>query len=173
MRPDTTTRMTDVDHLTTSQLLTVAANLVSHAWNQRLIQLSVTHAGLVTLQELAIAGPQRQIDLATRLQVAGQTLGRMLHNLEERDLVSRTAGINGDTRQVLVTLTRRGNDTLAQAKKLETVLEATEAQLGDGLRSDLLHILQSHSRNHQKDRRSDIPGMSRAAHKHPHSSDSC
>lgn len=129
---------TDTDHLSTSQLLSVAATCVSHAWNERLAQLHVSHASVVTLGELKTSGPLRQMELAARLRITGQTLGRMLQGLEERGFVARMIGVNGDNRQVLVSITPHGTDTLAQAEQLGSVLEA---QLGDGLRADLLRIL--------------------------------
>ncbi|MCU1632967.1 MAG: MarR family transcriptional regulator [Micrococcaceae bacterium] len=140
MRRVDTTR-TDTAQLSTSQLLSIAANLVTHAWNRRLSPLGVSHAAVVTLEELDAAGPVRQVDLIPRLQITGQTLGRMLRNLEERGLVSRATGINGDDRQILVTITAQGTDLLMRAKDIEAAFEASEGQPVEELRADLLTIL--------------------------------
>ncbi|MHA7280255.1 MarR family winged helix-turn-helix transcriptional regulator [Arthrobacter sp. MDT2-2] len=131
----------DTAQLSTSQLLSIAANLVTHALNRRLSHLGVTHAAVVTLEELAAAGPIRQLDLIPRLQITGQTLGRMLRTLEERGLVSWVNGINGDDRQILVTITPQGTDLLRHAKHIEAAFEASEARHFDGLRADLLALL--------------------------------
>jgi DNA-binding MarR family transcriptional regulator len=95
-RVDTT--WTDTAQLSASQLLGVAADLVPHARNQHLSPLGVSHAAMATLEELAAAGPVRKLNLIPRLQITGLTLGRMLRRLEERGLISRVTGINGDDR---------------------------------------------------------------------------
>ncbi|MDN4609548.1 MarR family winged helix-turn-helix transcriptional regulator [Arthrobacter burdickii] len=103
---------------------------------------------MVTLEELVAAGPARQVDLIPRLQITGQTLGRMLRSLEERGLVSRSTGINGDGRQILVTITQQGTDLLMQAKRIEATFRALEGQPVEELRADLLTILRTRLPNH-------------------------
>lgn len=67
----------------------------------------------------------------------------MLRSLEERGLISRVSGIDGDARPILVTIRAQNTDLLTQAKQAEAAPTASEAQPFDGTRADLLEVLQA------------------------------
>ena len=56
--------MPDLEQWPTGRLLTTAARLVEHAWNERLVDIGVTHAGIIALGVLADQGALTQAGLA-------------------------------------------------------------------------------------------------------------
>ncbi|RJT96522.1 MarR family transcriptional regulator [Arthrobacter frigidicola] len=142
MEPNTTT--TEMYQWPASQLLSIAANMVSQTWNERLAHLGITHAAVLALQELAAEEPISQAQLAARLQVRSSTLSKTLQGLENRGLIARV-GVRGDQRQVIVRLTHRGTEILLSVKNVEESFEAYDARLLNGIREDLVEILRPRS----------------------------
>jgi DNA-binding MarR family transcriptional regulator len=67
-----------------------------------------------TLVVLASRGPQRLVDLATTLDVAASTAGRMCDRLVRKGLIRRTRA-RADRRAVLVSITAAGRQVVDQA----------------------------------------------------------
>ncbi|MFC4905369.1 MarR family winged helix-turn-helix transcriptional regulator [Kocuria turfanensis] len=113
----------------TNRLLSTAARLVEHAWNERLATLGVTHAGVMALDVLQTAGSMTQAQLAHRVRVQAQTMGKTLHRLELHGHVTRSKNVR-DRRSHLVSITPEGQRILEAATQLEDDL------VGDGLLTD-------------------------------------
>lgn len=118
----------------TGRLLSTAARLVEGAWTARLAERGLTHAGLMALHELEAAGTLPVLELATRCQVAPQTMTRTLDRLERDGLVTRSRS-ERDRRRVEVVLTATGSAAYAEAADMS---EAEPALLGDVLDLDAL-----------------------------------
>lgn len=63
---------------TTPRLLSTAARLVEHAWNEQLAAVGLTHAGVAVLEVLETEGPMAQARLAAEVRVQTQTMGKTL-----------------------------------------------------------------------------------------------
>lgn len=63
-REEVHSSMPDLEQWPTGRLLTTAARLVEHAWNERLVDIGVTHAGVIALGALADQGAMTQASLA-------------------------------------------------------------------------------------------------------------
>jgi DNA-binding MarR family transcriptional regulator len=113
----------------TNRLLSTAARLVEHAWNERLATLGVTHAGVMALDVLRTAGSMTQAQLAHKVRVQAQTMGKTLHRLELHGHVTRSKNVR-DRRSHLVSITPEGRRVLEAATQLEDEL------VGDGLLTD-------------------------------------
>ncbi|WP_459283299.1 MarR family winged helix-turn-helix transcriptional regulator [Arthrobacter sp. TMN-37] len=137
---ETSTTTIEMYQWPASQLLSIAANMVSQTWNERFAHLGMTHAAVLALQELAAEQPISQAQLAARLQVRSPTLSKTLQGLEERGLIARV-GVHGDQRHVIIRLTHRGTEILLSVKEVEGSFEASDARLLDGIRADLVEIL--------------------------------
>jgi DNA-binding MarR family transcriptional regulator len=125
------------------RLLSTAARLVEGAWAERLAARGLTHAGLMALHELHLAGPLPVLELAGRCQVAPQTMTRTLDRLDRDGLVTRRRGVH-DRRRVVVAVTDRGRSAYAEAADMAV---AEPALLGevvdlDALRANLVAIVE-------------------------------
>ena len=65
--------MPHLEQWPTGRLLTTAARLVEHAWNERLVSIGVTHAGVIALGVLETQGAMTQANLAQLVRVQAQT----------------------------------------------------------------------------------------------------
>ncbi|ABY22774.1 transcriptional regulator, MarR family [Renibacterium salmoninarum ATCC 33209] len=101
---------------TGGQLLTTAARLVEHDWNERLASIGVTHAGIIALDVLASRGPMSQAKLASWARVQAQTMGKTLSRLELRGHIQRIRSTE-DRRSQLVSLTAEGQRFWGKRKK--------------------------------------------------------
>lgn len=102
----------------TGRLLSTAARLVEHAWNEKLRGMDLTHAGVIVMEVLAVKGPTTQSMLAQIVRVQAQTMGKTLTRLEAHGHVSR-ARSESDRRSQVVSLTEAGEHTLGLATQLE------------------------------------------------------
>ena len=127
--------MPDLEEWSTSRLLTTAARLVEHAWNERLLDIGITHAGYTTLGVLARQGTMTGARLALAVHVQAQTIGKTLEKLERQGLISRIRD-SVDRRSQRVTITAAGLDALAAAENIERSL-----MVGEGLESFELRSL--------------------------------
>ena len=132
--------MPDLEQWPTGRLLTTAARLVEHAWNERLVTLGVTHAGVIALGVLESQGPMTQANLAQIVRVQAQTMGKTLSRLETRGHVSRTRN-DLDRRSHMVSITDAGRGVLAQSKDIERTLVTGEGLISDELRNHLQSVI--------------------------------
>jgi DNA-binding MarR family transcriptional regulator len=127
--------MPDLNEWSTSRLLTTAARLVDHAWNERLLDIGITHAGYTTLGVLSREGTMTGARLALAVHVQAQTIGKTLEKLDRQGFISRIRDTR-DRRSQRITITQTGLEALAQAQDIERSL-----MTGEGLESDELRGL--------------------------------
>lgn len=129
--------MSDLEEWSTSRLLTTAARLVEHAWNEKLLAIGVTHAGYTTLGVLSRQGTLTGVKLADAVHVQAQTIGKTIEKLERQGFISRIRD-TVDRRSQRITITAAGIEALAQAETVERTLMA-----GEGLESAELRAMLS------------------------------
>ncbi|MHA7145488.1 MarR family winged helix-turn-helix transcriptional regulator [Arthrobacter sp. TmT3-37] len=132
--------MPDLDQWPTGRLLTTAARLVEHAWNERLVDIGVTHAGVIALGVLANQGAMTQASLAQIVRVQAQTMGKTLSRLESRGHVSRVRN-DLDRRSHLVSISPDGRKVLDAADDIERTLVAGGGLVSDELRNHLQTVI--------------------------------
>ncbi|WP_162254055.1 MarR family winged helix-turn-helix transcriptional regulator [Arthrobacter sp. Soil763] len=123
----------------TDQLLSMAARVVERRKDQALAALGLTHAAVIALRGLA-DGAMNQEQLARRIGVQSQSLGKVLGRLEESGLVTRTKDVN-DRRQFSVSLTPAGSAALATAYEIERDALPEDLEGWSSLHNDLTRIL--------------------------------
>ena len=99
------------------RLLTASARLVQRLHDDALAPLGLTRAAVIALEAVA-PHPMYQEQLAAKVHVQGQTLGRVLARLEDGGLVTRTRNPE-DRRQFRVEITDAGNAALQAASLAE------------------------------------------------------
>lgn len=132
--------MPDLEQWPTGRLLTTAARLVEHAWNERLVSIGVTHAGVIALGVLASQGPMTQANLAQIVRVQAQTMGKTLSRLETRGQIARVRN-DLDRRSHTVSITPLGKEVLEEAQNIERNLVAGEGLVSDELREHLQTVI--------------------------------
>ena len=100
------------------RLLNAAARLVQRLHDDALAPLGLTRAAVIALEAVA-PRPMYQEQLAAKVHVQSQTLGRVLARLEEGGLVTRTRN-PADRRQFQVQITEAGNSALEAASRAES-----------------------------------------------------
>jgi MarR family transcriptional regulator, organic hydroperoxide resistance regulator len=100
------------------RLLATAARLVQRRQDEALAPLGLTRAAVIALEAVA-PRPLNQEQLAAKVHVQSQTLGRVLVRLELQGLVTRTRN-ETDRRQLHVELTEAGKAALEAARNSET-----------------------------------------------------
>ncbi len=126
----------------TGRLLSTAARLVEHAWNEQLASIGVTHAGVIALEVLAGHGTMTQAQLAQIVHVQAQTMGKTLSRLETYGHIERVRS-NQDRRSHQVSITDHGRTVLVSAQKLETSLVPGGQLSSDDLRNKLQSVIKS------------------------------
>jgi len=121
--------MSELEEWSTSRLLTTAARLVDHAWNERLLDIGITHAGYTTLGVLSRVGTMTGAKLALAVHVQAQTIGKTIEKLERQGFISRIRD-SIDRRSQRITITQAGIEALAKAEDIERTL-----MVGEGLES--------------------------------------
>lgn len=99
------------------RLLATAARLVQRRQDESLAPLGLTRAAVIALEAVA-PRPLNQEQLAAKVHVQSQTLGRVLARLESQGLVTRTRS-ETDRRQLQVELTETGKGALDAAREAE------------------------------------------------------
>lgn len=127
-----------VDDWPLGRLLSMAARLVEHSWNDALEQRGLTHAGLIALHFLD-AGPLNQTELARSARVENQTMSRTVERLEREGLVRREADPR-DRRRQIVSRTDAGTAAWASTRDLEAEL-FPRLEHPDHLRAQLIEII--------------------------------
>ncbi|UWX96159.1 MarR family winged helix-turn-helix transcriptional regulator [Arthrobacter zhaoxinii] len=132
--------MPDMERWPTGRLLSTAARLVEHAWNERLVSIGLTHAGVIALGVLETQGPMTQARLAQLVRVQAQTMGKTLARLETHGHVSRVRN-DLDKRSHMVTITAQGTEALHEAQNIERTLLDGGELLSEALRSQLRKVI--------------------------------
>ena len=124
----------------TNRLLSTAARLVEHAWNESLASLGITHAGVMALDVLQAEGSMTQAQLAHKVRVQAQTMGKTLHRLEVHGHITRTKNVR-DRRSHVVSISPEGEQVLATASKLENDLLGEGTLVDEDFRRSLADII--------------------------------
>lgn len=132
--------MPDMEHWPTGRLLSTAARLVEHAWNERLVRIGVTHAGVIALGVLDSQGPMTQAQLAQIVRVQAQTMGKTLSRLETHGHVVRVRN-DLDRRSHMVSITPQGIEVLREAQDIESTLTDGGELMSEQLRGQLRNVI--------------------------------
>ncbi|MDQ0213571.1 MarR family winged helix-turn-helix transcriptional regulator [Arthrobacter bambusae] len=132
--------MPDMRLWPTGRLLTTAARLLEKAWNERLSDIGLNHAGLIALDVLAANGPTTQSLLAQIVRVQPQTIGKTLIRLESHGYIRRQSN-RTDARSHVVSITDAGQVAREQARAFEHSVLAKTSVNSDTLRTQLQTIV--------------------------------
>jgi MarR family transcriptional regulator, organic hydroperoxide resistance regulator len=132
--------MPDMDHWPTGRLLSTAARLVEHSWNEKLGAIGLTHAGVIAIEVLNAQGPMTQAQLAQYVRVQAQTMGKTLSRLESHGHIARVRSTS-DRRSHVVSLTERGKEAVAAAVEMERTVLAAATIDPDVLRQELKAVV--------------------------------
>jgi len=132
--------MPDMDHWPTGRLLSTAARLVEHSWNEKLGAIGLTHAGVIAIEVLNAQGPMTQAQLAQYVRVQAQTMGKTLSRLESHGHIVRVRSTS-DRRSHVVSLTERGKEAVAAAVEMERSVLAAATIDPDVLRQELQAVV--------------------------------
>lgn len=129
-----------MDHWPTGRLLSTAARLVEHSWNEKLGAIGLTHAGVIAIEVLAAQGPMTQAQLAQYVRVQAQTMGKTLSRLETHGHIARVRSTS-DRRSHVVSLTDRGREAVTAAVEMERSVLAAASIDPDVLRQELKAVV--------------------------------
>ena len=129
-----------MDHWPTGRLLSTAARLVEHSWNEKLGAIGLTHAGVIAIEVLNAQGPMTQAQLAQYVRVQAQTMGKTLSRLESHGHIVRVRSTS-DRRSHVVSLTERGKEAVAAAVEMERSVLAAATIDPDVLRQELQAVV--------------------------------
>lgn len=129
-----------MDHWPTGRLLSTAARLVEHSWNEKLGAIGLTHAGVIAIEVLNAQGPMTQAQLAQYVRVQAQTMGKTLSRLESHGHIARVRSTS-DRRSHVVSLTDRGREAVAAAVEMERSVLAAATIDPDVLRQELQAVV--------------------------------
>ncbi|MET3773303.1 DNA-binding MarR family transcriptional regulator [Arthrobacter nitrophenolicus] len=132
--------MPDMEHWPTGRLLSTAARLVEHSWNEKLGAIGLTHAGVIAIEVLAAQGPMTQAQLAQFVRVQAQTMGKTLSRLESHGHIVRVRSTS-DRRSHVVSLTERGKEAVAAAVEMERSVLASASIDPEVLRQELKAVV--------------------------------
>jgi DNA-binding MarR family transcriptional regulator len=132
--------MPDMDHWPTGRLLSTAARLVEHSWNEKLGAIGLTHAGVIAIEVLNAQGPMTQAQLAQYVRVQAQTMGKTLSRLESHGHIARVRSTS-DRRSHVVSLTERGKEAVAAAVEMERSVLASASIDPEVLRQELQAVV--------------------------------
>jgi len=113
---------------------------VEHAWNESLASLGITHAGVMALDVLQAEGSMTQAQLAHKVRVQAQTMGKTLHRLEVHGHITRSKDVR-DRRSHVVSISPEGEKVLDTASKLENDLLGEGTLMDENLRRSLAEII--------------------------------
>jgi len=130
-----------MDSWPTGRLLSTAARLVEHSWNQKLAGVGLTHAGVIVLDVLsATEEPMSQAMIAQRVRVRNPTMGKTLSRLEARGHIRRQPSPS-DGRSHVVSITDLGARALIEAHEVDRTVLTRAPVDGDRLRKELQTIV--------------------------------
>lgn len=124
----------------TNRLLSTAARLVEHAWNENLASLGITHAGVMALDVLRSEGSMTQAQLAHQVRVQAQTMGKTLHRLEVHGHITRSRNAL-DRRSHVVSISPAGERVLVDAARLEKGLLGSDRDTDEQFRRKLIDLI--------------------------------
>lgn len=104
------------DHVGLGMLLAAAHGQSRERLNRALLPLGINVRGFSVLLALPMYGPVSQRDLIARIGIDKSTMVRLIDELEDGGLVSRERTPQ-DRRAYSIVLTRRGEETLAEARR--------------------------------------------------------
>lgn len=125
----------------TNRLLATASRLTETTETKQFRDLGVTQAGQTALRVLSNGQRLSQLEIARKLRVRSETLGKVLEQLEHAGLIARDWGAAG-SRKVEVRITREG---LSLLDRLHAVEEERERTLGSDaqLRAELINRIKA------------------------------
>ncbi|MDJ0321639.1 MarR family transcriptional regulator [Pseudarthrobacter sp. PS3-L1] len=129
-----------MDRWPTGRLLSTAARLVEHSWNEKLGAIGLTHAGVIAIEVLSSNGPMTQAQLAQLVRVQAQTMGKTLSRLETHGHITRVRS-NSDRRSHVVSLTEQGREAATAAVDMERAVLAASSVDPDVLRQELQSVV--------------------------------
>ncbi|WP_426999175.1 MarR family winged helix-turn-helix transcriptional regulator [Pseudarthrobacter sp. N5] len=129
-----------MDRWPTGRLLSTAARLVEHSWNEKLGVIGLTHAGVIAIEVLAANGPMTQAQLAQLVRVQAQTMGKTLSRLESHGHILRVRSTS-DRRSHVVSLTEQGSEAASAAVDMERSVLAAASIDPDVLRQELQSVV--------------------------------
>ncbi|MDQ0028464.1 MarR family winged helix-turn-helix transcriptional regulator [Arthrobacter bambusae] len=132
--------MPDLNDWTTPRLLSTAARLVEHAWNEELAVLGLTHAGVIALEVLDAEGSMVQARLSAKVRVQAQTMGQTLSRLEAHGHISRERS-HHDGRSQRVAVSESGRTALVKARALDRKLPPRDEIGAEELRDKLVVVI--------------------------------
>lgn len=132
--------MPEMESWPAGRLLSTAARVVEHAWNEKLAGMGLSHAWVIALDVLAATGPVTQTRLARIVRVQAQTMGKTLMRLESHGHISRARSVS-DRRSQAVSITDAGSAALVKARELERMVLSTDDVDTDTLRRELLALV--------------------------------
>lgn len=128
--------MPEIGNWSINRLLSTAARMLEHSWNNQLKELGLTHAGVTALGVIAREGTVSQVRVASIVGVQAQTMGKTLARLEAHGHVFRTRN-NVDRRSYLLGITATGREVLAKAEEIDQRLAAA-GELADPVFREML-----------------------------------
>jgi DNA-binding MarR family transcriptional regulator len=134
-----------MDQWPTGRLLSTAARLVEHSWNEQLGAIGLTHAGVIAIEVLNAQGPMTQAQLAQYVRVQAQTMGKTLSRLEAHGHIVRVRSTS-DRRSHVVSLTDQGREAVAAAVEMERTVLAAATIDPDVLRQELKAVVRELAR---------------------------
>jgi MarR family transcriptional regulator, organic hydroperoxide resistance regulator len=113
----------------TGRLLSTAARLVEHRWNEGLATFGLTHAGFGVIAHL-MGGPLSQHEIAGRTKVEDQTMSRTLDRLERQGHIARVQDA-ADRRRRLVSVTVEGRDAFTTVARSQLDRELVDQRIAE------------------------------------------
>ncbi|PTT60703.1 MarR family winged helix-turn-helix transcriptional regulator [Arthrobacter sp. HMWF013] len=129
-----------MDHWPTGRLLSTAARLVEHSWNEKLSAIGLTHAGVIAIEVLSAQGSMTQAQLAQYVRVQAQTMGKTLSRLEAHGHIVRVRSTS-DRRSQVVSLTDSGREAAVAAVEMERSVLAAASIDPELLRQELQAVV--------------------------------
>lgn len=127
----------------TGRLLSAAARQIERAWDAHLAHWNLSHASVPILVHL-LGGDRSQREIAARMGVTEQSIGRMLKSLQSHGYITREQH-RTDRRRRVVTITSAGREALAgldSGKAVESLMgDALDPEGVAQLRSLLIRLL--------------------------------
>ena len=132
--------MSEIGNWSINRLLSTAARMLEHSWNNQLKELGLTHAGVTALGVIAREGTISQVRVASIVGVQAQTMGKTLARLESHGHVFRTRN-NVDRRSYLLGITSKGKEVLAKAEEIDNQLASVGELADPAFREMLVRIV--------------------------------
>ncbi|WP_235503674.1 MULTISPECIES: MarR family winged helix-turn-helix transcriptional regulator [Micrococcales] len=132
--------MPHIQEWSISRLMSTAARMLEHNWNRQLQSLGLTHAGVMALDVISREGSLTQAQVAHKVGVQAQTMGKTLTRLEAHGHIARQRSTI-DRRSYLMVITDKGRESLSQATNIEEELAGTGVLNHGELREALEQVI--------------------------------